>query len=231
MPLCAGCGIDVEELILGLCSSCYKRKYGVARIPKQLESHVCRYCGSIRISGRWRRVNSFNEAIETLVYSGLSKLKPSYPLERVIIRSIRYKTKPDWRTRLDVEIVGVYRGISIIDDAEVIVRLKPSICPSCKIKLSGEYDVLVQIRGAYVEEDQIIRLLSNAGLLGRTIDIIQSKDGLNVYLEDMGAASKLARLLEKRYKVKISRVEHEHVGLTRKGKKRSRKTLTIRIEE
>ncbi len=229
MPQCAGCGVDVERLILGLCSDCYRRRHGVANPPTSLEAQICRYCGSIRVSGKWVKVGSFREAVETLVYSSLSRLRPSYPLERVMVRTLRYDTKPDWTTRITVELVGVYKDVGVIDYVGITVKLKPSICPTCKTRLSGEYDVLVQIRGSGVNEEEIFEVLSTAGLAERTIDVIKDKDGVNVYFTDMGAASRLAKALRRRYRISIGRVEHEHVGLTRKGKKRSRKTLTIRI--
>ncbi|NOZ30641.1 MAG: hypothetical protein GXO68_01650 [Crenarchaeota archaeon] len=228
---CPRCGRQVDFLVGRVCSSCFAETYGLADIPSTAEATICRYCGSIRIGGRWIHVRSFDEAIGTLAAYLVEKAKPVEPIERVVLVSIDYETLPNWSTRVKLSLKGVYRGRSIQGYQSITVRLRPSICPLCKTRISGEYDTVLQIRGADSEylEKLVESVLRKLEIYEQVVDIIPGKNGLDVYFTNAGAARKVAKELAKITGGKITVPEYEYVGIDSSGRRRTRKTLVLRV--
>ncbi|MEB3806233.1 MAG: 60S ribosomal export protein NMD3 [Desulfurococcales archaeon] len=229
---CPRCGRIVDRLVRGVCPECFAEKYGVAVLPDIVRVEACRYCGAVRIGGRWVRASSFDEAVETIARYVVERARPVEPLEDVELAGIEYESSPNWTTRLTLHLIGRYRDVTITGRARVLVQIKSSICPVCRVRVSGEYDTLLQIRGARGEalRREVEEGLVNAGLLGQLVDIVESRDGIDVYFTNRGAARKLARELSRRFKARLYEVVHETVGVDSSGRRRSRKTLVLRIK-
>ncbi|MEB3845216.1 MAG: 60S ribosomal export protein NMD3 [Desulfurococcales archaeon] len=229
--ICPLCGRETRHTIQGLCPQCYVEKYGLVRFPEIVEYEICRYCGSIRIGDRWVHVSSFEEGIETIVahIASRQKLPPGFKLLSAGIE--RYRTQPNWRTKADIVIVASYEGETVYQRGTVTVQFKPSVCPVCKIRVSGEYDTLLQVRGRIPEriEEKIVEITASLGLQDSLVDVIPSKEGVDVYFTHTGAARKLARKLANTYGGVISRVRYEDVTISSTGKHRARKTLLVRL--
>ncbi len=230
--VCARCGAPTEVLIKGLCPKCFSKVYGVAYIERRIRVEACRYCGRIRLGGKWTPANSFREAVVKIVEYNSAKLKPIEPLDSVRVGDIIFLTEPDWSTRVYIRLEGKYRGASIIGGEEVLIQLKPSICPLCKVRVSGEYDTVVTIHKAPDDIESILHeIIYKEGIQDQLVDVIWVKDRLNVYFTNKGAASKLIKGLKKKFKVRVGRLEHEDVGITRMGKRRTRKSINIEVLE
>ncbi len=230
---CPACGRESRVLIRGLCPSCFASRVGVARVPSRVEVRVCRYCGSVRIGSRWVRVSSFGEAVESIASYVVGRARPVDPLEGVELAGVDYETHPNWTTRLRLRLVGWYRGTPVPGVAELTVVLRPSVCPVCKVRVSGEYDTVLQVRGGDPGElERIIeRVVVEAGLADQTVDLIRGRDGVDVYFTNTGAARKTARILANRLGGRIEGLTHETVGRTSRGRMRSRKTLVLRLDK
>ncbi len=219
-------------LVRGLCPSCFAEVYGVARLPARVEAEVCRYCFRVRIAGRWVEAYSFEEAVERVARWTVERARPVDPVERVEFEGVDFETLPNWRTRVTVRVRGLYRGYTIVGGAPVDLRLKPTICPVCKVRVSGEYDTLLQVRGGDAEEVEglVARVIEEEGLVHQTVDLIRGKDGVDVYFTNPGAARKVAKRLQRLLGGRISRMQHETVGTDSSGRRRSRRTLLLRID-
>jgi len=230
---CPRCGMETRVLVRGLCPSCFAEVYGLAGVPERVEVEVCRYCGSVRLGHRWVRVSSFGEAVEAIASYQVSKARPVEPLESVEVEGVEYETLPNWTTRIRLQLAGTARGRRLRGGASMTVHLRPSICPVCKVRVSGEYDTLLQIRGGdpRTVEALVERLLAETGLWTQAVDLIRGRDGVDVYFTNTGAARKLARELSKIIPGTLKPVTHETVGVTSRGRRRSRKTLVYRVEE
>ncbi|MCE4600274.1 MAG: 60S ribosomal export protein NMD3 [Desulfurococcales archaeon] len=228
---CPRCGRMVDRLVRGVCPRCFAEKYGVASLPSTVRVEACRYCGAVRLGGRWIHASSFHEAVEAIARYVVERTKPVEPLEDVELAGIEYESSPNWTTRLTLHLASHYRGVTITGRAGILVQIKSSICPVCKIRVSGEYDTVLQIRGARGEALRrgVEEGLANAGLQEQLVDIIESRDGIDVYFTNKGAARKLARELSRRFKARLYEVVHETVGVDSSGRRRSRKTLVLRI--
>ncbi len=230
---CPRCGKETDILIRGLCPKCFTEVYGLIKISPRLRVKICRYCGSIKLGGKWTSTSSFEEAIEKIIKYELSRAKPVEPVEKVYLLGINYISNPNWTTRILLTLEGIYKKYRLTAKKEVEIQLEPSICPTCKIRVSGEYDTLLQIRGGDTKElyKQVENIIWKSGLFAQLVDIIENKKGVDVYFTNMGAARKLSKELKKFYILRVYRVAHENVGIQSSGKPRSRKTLVIRIEK
>ncbi len=238
MRVCPRCGRRVETVIDGLCPQCYAETRGIARLPDRYEVEVCRYCGSIRIGGRWVQVSSFQEAVETVVAYLLRRARKDPRFEDVGIARVRYETLPNWRTIVEAAIRGRAGGVEAVQRTRITVLLRASVCPVCKTRVSGEYDTVLQIRGlrrAGVEsgelEERVIAEAERLGLQRSLVDVISHRDGVDVYFTDQGSARKLAKRLANIYGGRIGRARYESVTVSSTGLSRSRKTITLRLED
>ena len=228
--VCPSCGRTVEVTVRGLCPECFPKVYGVARLPERVEVPVCRYCGRILLGGRWVAAGSFEDAVESVARYTLSRARPVEPLDSVELSGVGYETRPDWTTRVHLVIRGRYRGVIVVGGSDLVVQLRPSICPLCKTRVSGEYDTVLSILDAPPSlEDEVLALVEERGLVSQLVDIIRVKEGLNIYFTNRGAASKLVKMLSRLYRVERLGEAYEEVGIDSSGRKRARRTITVRI--
>ena len=230
---CPRCGGETRRLVRGVCPGCFAEVYGVASVPSRVEVEVCRYCGSVRLGHRWVAVSSFGEAVNVIASYIVSKSRPVEPLRRVYLVGLDYETMPNWTTRVNLYLRGESGDVVVEGRAQLAVLLRPSVCPTCKVRVSGEYDTLLQIRGGDPEtvESIVEEVLAESGLWVHAVDIIRGKDGVDVYFTNTGAARKLAKRLTSKLPGRLERPSHETVGITSRGKRRSRKTLVYRVRE
>ena len=228
---CPRCGRETSVLVRGLCPDCFAEVYGLAVLPRRVTVEVCKYCGSVRLGNRWIQASSFQDAVYMIARHVLSRAKPVDPLERVELVSVEYDTLPNWLTKVRLQLRASYRGSVITGWQSLEVRLKPTVCPTCKIRVSGEYDTLVQVRGGdpgeveRIIEEEVVR----QGLLSHFVDLIRGRDGVDVYFTHRGAARKLAKALARYYEASIKTPAHEDVGVGSTGKRRTRKTIVVRL--
>ncbi|MCE4625369.1 MAG: 60S ribosomal export protein NMD3 [Desulfurococcales archaeon] len=235
MRICPRCGRSTNVVIRGLCPQCYAETYGIVRIPSEIEIEVCRYCGSIRLGRKWAPSGSFEESIQLIASHLLQNARKDPNFTGYRIEELRYETLPNWRTKIELIITAYHGDVRVRVVYPLVIRLKPSVCPVCKTRVSGEYDTLLQVRprGSKTKgeelEDVILQEALRSGLGGQLVDIIRVGDGVDVYFTNAGAARKLARRLINMYGGSLSQPVYEYVTITSTGKRRARKTMVLRI--
>ncbi len=230
---CSICGRSENEvrLVGNICVECFTRIYGLVAVPRLRPVPRCRSCGSILVGGRWIEARDFEEAVRIVVESMLPRLlKPSRrEVSGPRIKSYRVLRGPSWTTLLELEVEASL-GDTVASERKVLeLRFKPTLCPRCRTYRSGEYSVVVQIRGKSVE-----KVLEEAlGLLGdrasRIIEVIPMHGGYDVYFDEPGAARRLARILSSLRNARMLETG-EIVGTNRSGRRRLRKTIVVRLE-
>ena len=234
MRICPRCGRPTSVVIDGLCPQCYAETHGIASLPGRIDVEVCRYCGRARLGHRWVEAGSFEAAIRRAIEYHLSRAARQSRFQRVRIAGLRYETLPNWNTRVEVELEAYYGDYRVTSTTTVTVRLHPSICPVCKTRVSGEYDTVLQVRGASargLSEEELAEQAWRLGLGHQLVDVIQVRDGVNVYFTNPGAARKLAKKLIQKYGGTLSRVHYEHVTTTSTGQTRTRRTILLRLDK
>ena len=230
---CPRCGREARVLVRGLCPRCFAEVYGLARVPARVEVEICRYCYSVRLGHRWVPVSSFDEAVEAIARDLAGRARPVDPLREVELEGVEYETLPNWTTRTLLRLSSTYRGATVRGTAHVVVQLRASVCPTCKVRVSGEYDTLLQVRGGDPGrlEELVVEAIMEAGLAPQTVDLIRGRDGVDVYFTNPGAARKVAKRLQRRLGGRLERMNYETVGLDSRGRLRARRTLTLRIDK
>ena len=233
MRVCPRCGRETPVVIRGLCPRCFAEVYGVARVPGEVRVEVCRYCGSVRLGGRWVETDATFEGVLDAVVGWLStRLQPVEPLVGVEVLGWDALTRPNWSTRILLRLRGhTAEGVEVEAEAPVTVRLKPSICPRCKTRVSGEYAVLVQVRGSRPGLRRLVEeAAERAGIIGDVVEVSETRDGVNAYLTHRGAASRLISALKRLAPLRVSGPYREYVGVTSRGRRRTRDTYVARLE-
>lgn len=233
MRICPRCGRETPVVVRGLCPSCFAEVYGVARVPGEVRVDVCRYCGSVRLGGRWVETDATFEGVVDAVVRWLSgRLQPVEPLARVEVLGWDALTRPNWSTRILLRLRGYTSdGVEVEAEAPTVIRLNPSICPRCKTRVSGEYSVLVQVRGGRGGLKRLVEeAVERAGIIGDVIEVAETRDGVDAYLTHRGAASRLISALKRLAPLRVSGPYREHVGVTSRGKRRTRDTYVVRLD-
>ena len=229
---CPRCGVETRVLVEGLCPRCYAEERLSLSIPESLEAPICRKCGSIRLGGKWRDpVQGFEEAVTSVIEYWMSRYKPSHPVDQAVLESVVFESKPDWTTRVSLTFRGIVSGVQVSWGRTIRVKLTPSTCPRCVTFASGEYDTLLQLRGAdpALLERLVYEALASPRLARDVIEVIRSREGVDVYLSHRGAASKLVKALSRRLELEVSGPYREYVGISSTGHRRTRNTIIARV--
>ena len=240
LPFCIRCGKPASKakfLVKGLCIDCFLEIHVKPRIPKRLEFGYCRSCGGIRIGYQWVAGGDVGEAALKFVEEWFKTHSICSNVDRISdceIVNVRPITVPSWRTVVDVVIKFSVKGLeeSVERSYSVEVYARPTLCEQCKTIRGGDYNVLVQIRGKIDEELAYVvgRLVEgNEQIASSLVDVVEDKNGVNIFLLDRGAASKLVSEIAKHYEVSIRRTR-EIVGVTSTGVTRYRMVYSLRIK-
>ncbi|HIP65331.1 MAG TPA: hypothetical protein EYH08_02230 [Pyrodictium sp.] len=239
LPFCIRCGKPVSRaghLVKGLCIDCFLEIHVRPKIPRKLEFEYCKSCGSIRIGYQWVPGGDIGEAILKFVREWF-KLHPICSgidgVKSCEVVDVKPVTVPSWRTVVDFVVEFLIEGVEepVKHSYNVEVYARPTLCEQCKTIRGGDYNVLVQIRGKIDEElarivDRIVE--ENEQIASNLVDIVEDKNGIDVFLLDRGAASKLISEITKYYEASI-RKTRELVGVTSSGVTRYRMVYSLRI--
>jgi len=231
--VCPRCGRETEFLIEGLCPKCYAEVKGPELIPNVIEAEVCKYCGAVKLGFRWiESEGSFESIIMKVIEHEVKKVAgKNSVISNIELKSIIFETEPNWTTRLVLVLTGVVRNEKVEWKKPITVKLNPSICPKCIVRISGEYDTVVQLRGFKpgILERDVMNLIEKSVIFNDLIDIIRHKEGVDVYFSHIGAARKFIKIILKKYEASWKGPYREVIGTNSSGKSRTRNTFVVRI--
>ncbi|OYT39088.1 MAG: hypothetical protein B6U89_04740 [Desulfurococcales archaeon ex4484_58] len=234
---CIYCGVEDSidnPVINGVCLNCrMKRGELVVVNERNLYIELCRSCFSVRIGYKWRESTGFDDAIEQVVYSVLkNKVKPGEGVSNLTINDYELITTPSWRTIVRVYFRGVYGGKEFEYPIDFTIYFKPVKCPRCKMIDSGEFEAVVQIRGIDSKLlDKIFEKIVSRDrrFVENIVDIIETRNGVDLYFYDHGTARKMAKQLSKYLKLRIK--ENYEVTGMRSGVSRARLYISLKPQE
>ena len=233
---CIRCGRPLEagRSVGPLCLDCYLETKRLICIPSRLEFDYCKQCGSVRVSHTWLPGGEPGDAGARYLETVARSSKPCDPVVQGFrVASIEPLTRPSWRTVFRVTVEAELKGVDGMVTQSYIVEVyaRPALCPACKDARGGDYNVLLQLRGARPDElaRRLENLFSNSSqVLGSIIDVVEHSNGVDIMLLDRGSASKIVRELRKWYRMRV-RVTGEDVGVTSRGRLRRRTVMSVTL--
>ncbi len=236
-PFCIKCGRTNTPLIEGMCPSCWLEENKLVDVPRVLEADYCRFCGSVRIHGKWLNTYDMGEAVLKVVDAYTKDVKPSKQIiESIKVESIEFVTQPSWRTIVKLIVSAKIRELTLTSSYDVEVRLKPSICPRCIMRRSGDYEALIQIRASRKQLSKLRRIVKvvekhlTDDIAHDIVNVVDNGNRIDVLFFSKGSAHKFVSLMKK-YGNFIEHKSYEDVGIGRGGSRRRRMIISLHLKE
>ncbi len=243
---CYRCGsLEGEQnpLIGGLCRKCLEKQKLVEL--GDLNLTMCRKCGAIRVKGGWMELDFESGVRETI----MDKIKVArlegesltfVPLSQSGGSSVNVEIKGN--TNKANVTVTVYlklspeQGEPILQTVHPRLKIEKQVCPICRLKDSGYYEAILQVRGVPEdEEERVMRILEEETWVAQTEDrrsfitrVQETRSGFDLYVSSLGLARRLARALKKIYDVHIQ--ESSKLVGVRNGRRRYRTSVLVRLK-
>ncbi len=231
---CIYCGAEDSRenpVVNGVCLKCrYKRGELVKVDKKELYLELCKTCYSLKIGFKWIQTNGFEDALNIVVYRVISKIvEPGEGVSSLTLDGYELMTNPSWRTVVKVFFKGLYGGVEFRYPIVFTIFFKPVKCPRCKMMDSGEFEAVLQIRDVDKKElDKVLEkiIMRDKRYVENLIDVIETRNGVDLYFYDHGTARRLARLLVKKLEL-FYKENYEVVGV-RSGVSRARLYISLK---
>jgi nonsense-mediated mRNA decay protein 3 len=203
---CCECGKESPILRDGVCTACYLKTHTFTKGPVYIDIPICVHCNSYKFKNTWSS-DLFDDAIQRAIKN---EFYISNDLEKVSI-STECKDTMDGKS-CKILISGFLDEIEIVEEHNVQVRLKRSVCDICSRRQGGYYEATVQIRTSnriltkkeleditktvetFVED---IQSKGNRGLF--IADIGEEHGGLDFYISEKGAGFNIAKKIQEKY--------------------------------
>jgi len=196
---CVECG--KEEIFKdGVCVSCYLKHKSFTKGPEIIDIISCTSCSSYKFKNAW-----FSESLDE---SLLRHIRDNFQIS-VELKEVKIKTEYDEKRKnipCNIEISGLLEDQKIVEQHNLMVRIKKTICDVCSKKFGGYFEAVLQLRAEKRkpshDELQVIRetietLVENLqakGYRGLFItDVIEEQGGIDFYLSEKGSAYNIAK--------------------------------------
>jgi len=216
MPsFCYICGKPVKQD--GLCELHFAKKNPLMKFPSKLYVEVCGKCGSAKLSNRW----------------------VPFDLEKFLIGSAEVNGRVDkieWKNKsgtLEITAKGVKPSSDeqTIENYFVSLTMNKCTCAVCGMISGGYYQAILQIRGKNLQEalDLVRAELAKLSEKDRMAFAREKKvtGGYDLKVGSRAVTKKLASLLKKKYKAKITTSYQQITQI--EGKEINRSTYSVRI--
>lgn len=140
---CPKCGETDQEIIEGVCKSCFLEEIILAEIPDEIEITLCAHCESKLVSGKWYELELSDEEI---ILNTLNK--------HIVLNENAKNVEIDIETILargsNIECI-VHVKADVLDeiiqqDYKINVKIIKTVCPECSKFVSGYYEAVIQLR-------------------------------------------------------------------------------------
>ncbi len=198
---CPRCGSDDEELIEGVCKSCFIKDAKIISIANDLEITICAHCSSILNGLKWEDSElSEEELVSLAVMENLETVDHVKDLEV----SVEILTIRGSNFECIVHAEGNLLGTMVVEEYKINFKLKRSVCPDCSKFASGYFESVIQIRAdnrfptqkelELVDEILKTKLASISvnNRMAYVSDVAVLKEGVDYYIGSYKAAKKVA---------------------------------------
>jgi len=202
---CPKCGETGQEIINGVCKSCFLKELILAQIPDEIELTVCAHCESQLVSGKWYELElSDEEIILNTIYKHITLNKYAKITEINVETLLARGSNIECIVHLKADVLGR----TILQDYKLNVKIIRTVCPECSKFASGYYEAVIQLRAQNRIPDEEEVAVAD-GLIAGNIDKISRKnrmayiseravlkEGIDYYIGSYKVAKRLASTLK-----------------------------------
>lgn len=219
---CPNCGRSTEKFYNNLCADCFLKKINVSKLlPEKLTVYLCKECGRYYVNEK--HFINLESATDNLLIN---------LLKREELKSATYRITDG---KIIVTLRFAVDDTERIEEKEINLIRKETVCKFCIMKRSRYYRAILQIRAPKKIEQEILHDVESQIEKINSFDDLsfisateKLKEGVDFYIGSKPAAQKVANLLKQKYnaKIKISPKLFGEEG----GKKVYRDTILVSIE-
>ncbi len=137
---CVECGAE-GPVYQGVCASCFAKKHPVVEPPAHVDVPRCQRCGAFHVRAGWSRVE-LDLAIPQLLRE---QVKTMPPFEHVTFAHLAREEDAN-NYRLAVKATGRFEDLRQVQEFQVRLRLKPSVCDTCAKQDGRYFEGILQVR-------------------------------------------------------------------------------------
>ncbi len=234
---CVKCGKETNELINGLCVSCFLEKNRVLELPKRVEIDSDKRTGRVRVGLHW--VEPDENTVSDVIKERLDKLAKQKKLAISGFKAVFGKEEKrimPAQISFSVEYEGV--PLQVKEDIEVFFRATIS---DASMKLASNYhEAIIQVRFSEKvdlkeEQAKLQEVLSAlAGLkkkdeLSEAVNVKKERGGYDLFIGSNKSAKKVSGQLAKKFKADLT-YSNKLIGVDEHGKEKHRNTYCIRFK-
>jgi len=237
VTFCVKCGVEIDNIINGLCIDCFLDGRKLMTLPHHVDLFTCANCGEVQVRDRWIQ-KDIDTAIEDAAVNELMIIKEA----KIVDVGVMKIEQDPVNFVVTVEAGLDISGCAAADTASTTVRLKNTVCKRCSRQLGNYYESIVQIRSGAKELPQDLgrealtrvenyvdnQARNNRHIFITKIEIVQG--GLDVYLSSISLGKAVAKDLSDTYCAE-TKESAKLVGQTDDGQDMYRITYLVRLPD
>jgi len=231
---CVECGKETKIYKNGVCIDCYLKENKFTEGPEIIDLPVCTHCGSYKYKNNWT-----NELLTKILKRIVKKtFKISKELKKVDTNPVCNESKGGYECKIIIS--GFIDDFQVVEEHNVLVRLKKIVCDVCSKQFGGYHEAIIQVRaeGKKLKQEELKNIqlsvensVQNLQAKGnRTLfitDINQEHGGLDFFISDKQAALVITKNLHDEYGGNIKQ-SSKNIGM-KDGKQVYRVTYLLRL--
>lgn len=169
---CPKCGETDEELIEGICKSCFLEELVLASIPDEIEITLCAHCESRLVSGKWQELELSDEEIILNTLNRHIELNKNAENVEIYVETLLARGS---NIETIIHVKADVLGEIVKQDYQLNVKIIRTVCPECSKYASGYYEAVIQLRAdnRIPDEEEITAI---DALIADNIDKISKKN-------------------------------------------------------
>jgi len=231
---CVECGKEGTIYKNGVCIDCYLKENKFTEGPEIIDLPSCAHCDSYKYKNNWT-----NELLTEILKRIIKKtFKMSNELKKVDINPVCNEAKGGYECKIIIS--GFIDGCQVVEEHNVLVRLRKTVCDVCSKQFGGYHEAIIQVRteGKKLNQEElqniqlsVENIVQNLQAKGnRTLfitDIGQEHGGLDFFISDKQAALVITKNLHDEYGG-IIKQSSKNIGM-KDGKQVYRVTYLLRL--
>ncbi len=219
---CPKCGVEADELYVGLCINCSKKTKHAIDAPAKITVHVCE-CGKAAEKNKWIKYGNITQLINSIVLENIKMPKKTKI-------NVDFELPKEYGTTIIPVSVALKDMPQHIKTIEFV--LKNTTCPACSRMHGGYYEAVIQIRAkkSLKEIYEFFKKEIESGFKKDKLSFIVKegvvKNGKDLYVGSFKSAKKAAKKAETIYKLS-RKTSYADFGM-KDGKKLTRATILLK---